>query len=243
MLRNYLIIAVRNLMKQKIFTFINVFGLAVGVACCMILGLYVHREWSYERHHPNAEQIYRVVRENIDEVGNRSFTTGTSGALNQLLQSDVPGIRSSVRVRRNRSLVSTDTQGFQQKFCQADPEILNVFDLPLVRGDRQTALTTPNSVLITESVAQKYFGKADPIGKVVREETFHKAEYIIIGVLKDLPKKSFLQFGFLTSQVADRSKRLWEKWSVRVGWMPIETYVVLKAVVQGLLIGHVHMGC
>ena len=77
MLRNYLIIAVRNLMKQKIFTFINVFGLAVGVACCMILGLYVNHEMSYDRHHPNAEQIYRVVQETLDEAGNQSFAPGT----------------------------------------------------------------------------------------------------------------------------------------------------------------------
>ena len=81
MLKNYLMIAVRILVKQKTSTFINVIGLAVGIACCIVLGLYVHHEMSYDRHHPNPENIYRVLRENIDEMGNQSFKNGTSGAL------------------------------------------------------------------------------------------------------------------------------------------------------------------
>ncbi len=229
MSRNYLIIAIRNLMKQKIFTFINVLGLAVGVACCMILGLYVHHELGYDRHHPNAENIYRVVRENIDRAGNRSFITGTSGPLTPVLRTEVPGIRTCVRLMTMGAWVGTNEKVFKQAVCLADPEILNVFDLPLVRGDHQTALTTPNGLLVTESIAQKYFGQADPIGRVVRTEDGIEGEYTITGVLEDLPETSLLQFDFLTSHhMSDRLKRIWEMWRIRFPWMPIKTYVVLE---------------
>lgn len=233
MLRNYLIIAIRNLVKQKTFTLINVFGLAVGVACCMILGLYMHHEWSYDRHYPNAENIYRVVRENIDEAGNRVVISETSGALIHLLRNDIPGIRNSVRLinphfTSSKIWIGTDTHEFKQRLCRAEPEILDIFDLHLVRGNRQTALTTPNGLLVTESVAQKYFGEKDPIGKPVWIEHGGQENYIITGVLKELPKTSMLQFDFLTSNVTGAYRRMWDQWRIGFGWMPIETYVVLE---------------
>ena len=146
MLKNYLTIAIRNLMKQKTFTFINVLGLGVGVACCMILGLYVHHEMIYDRHHPNAKRIYRVVREHVDQAGKRTFRSRTSGVLLQLLRSEIPGVRISSRVMSPTGIdawLGTHAQGSMQKFCLADPEILDLFDLPLVRGNRQTALNSP----------------------------------------------------------------------------------------------------
>ena len=227
MLRNYLTIAVRNLLKQKTFTLINVSGLAVGVACCMILGLYAHHEMSYDRHHPDAERIYRVIREDIDETGNGSFANGTSGSLSKLLRTEVPGIRTCVRVMRTGNWVGTDERGFMSVLCVADPEILEVFSLPMVRGDRRTALSTPRSVLVPESVAWKYFGEADPVGQVVQIERWHQDGYTIAGVLKDLPRTSLLQFDFLITNASDASRFGWDEWWVGVGWKPIETYVVL----------------
>jgi len=237
MLRNYLVIAIRNLRKQKLFTLINVFGLAIGVTCCMILGFYIHHEWRYDRHYPNAENIYRVVRENIDEAGNRTVISETSGALIQLFRNDIPGIRNSVRLinppfTSSKIWMGTNTHIFKQRLCRAEPEILNVFDIELVRGNRQTALTTPNGLLITESVAQKYFGEADPIGKAVWAENDGQENYIITGVLKELPKTSMLQFDFLTSNVTGAHKRMLDQWRIGFGWMPIDTYVVLETTAQ-----------
>ena len=164
MLRNYLWVAARNLLKYRVFALINVIGLAVGVACCLILALYIHHEWVYDRHHPDAEKIYRIIRESTDEAGTQSFTNHTPGALNQALRGEVQGVQTSVRLMTRAGWMKTSERGFQERLCLADPEILDVFALPLIRGDRRTGLKSHGSIFVTESVARKYFGMADPLG-------------------------------------------------------------------------------
>jgi putative ABC transport system permease protein len=217
MLNNYLIVALRNLLKQKTFTLINIFGLAVGVACFLILGLYVRHEFSYDRHHPNAERTYRIVREYADQTGNRLASSYSHGALNPLLRAEIPGVETSSRVMvRYSKIVADRAVEREQTFCLADPEILDIFDLPLIRGNRETALNRPWSILVTESAALRHFGKADPVGKSVRDEGKFPGEYIITGILRDLPETSFLQFDFLTStppEPRDFGQRIRRHWS------------------------------
>lgn len=242
MLRNYLIIAIRNLLKQKTFTLINVFGLSVGVASCMIFGLYVHHELSYDRHHPNAEQIYRVIQEITHEAGNKSFSPFSVGGLRPFFQNDMPGVQASVRVLiRKSSIVNDNFNGIDLLFCLADPEILRVFNLPLVQGDPQTALSTPNGLLITESAAKTYFGPADPIGKMMHDKGKFPGEYIVTGVLKDLPETSLLQFDFLTSTVPGLTKTgsawrengwLRKSWENKGAGGAVQNYLVLKTATQ-----------
>ena len=239
MLRNYLWVAARNLLKYRVFALINVIGLAVGVACCLILALYIHHEWVYDRHHPDAEKIYRIIRESTDEAGTQSFTNHTPGALNQALRGEVQGVQTSVRLMTRAGWMKTSERGFQERLCLADPEILDVFALPLIRGDRRTGLKSHGSIFVTESVARKYFGMADPLGLIVRADDFmFGGEYTITGVLKDLPETTLIQFDFLTStapgrevngwQENDYLRNAWERWG---GW-PNENYAVLSSEAQ-----------
>ena len=240
MFKNYLTIAIRNLLKQKTFTLINIFGLAIGVACCTILALYVHHELSYDCHHPNAEHIYRIIQERTHEAGNKSFSPFSVGGLRPFFQNEIPGIQASVRVLiRKSSVVNNNFNGIDLLFCLADPEILSVFNLPLVQGDPQTALTTPNGLLITESAAKTYFGQADPIGKMMHDKGKFPGEYIVTGVLKDLPKTSLVQFDFLTATVPGFTGSTWREngwmrkaWENKGAGGALQNYLVLQATAQ-----------
>ena len=228
MLKNYLTVAIRNLLRHKLYSFINLVGLALGIGCCLLILLYVQYELSYDRFHDQANRIYRVVRENIDGEGNSSFLTGSSGALASLLINEFPEVKQVVRMKNPplKTWVGYKDKGFLQSFCLAESSILKVFNFPLVKGNPGTALQAPSSVLITEEMAWKYFGEEDPIGKVIRAENWFIGAYIVTGVLKDLPENSTIKFDFLTSDLKDFGA--WNTWRIRTGWLPLTTYLMLN---------------
>ena len=233
MLSNYLIVTVRNLLKQKTFTLINVFGLSVGVGCSMVLGLYVHHQMSFDRHHPDSDRTYRVVQQGTGPAGGVSFTGYSAGALRSLLKNDIAGIRNSVRVMIRQSNIRIgDVTSYEQRFCLADQEVVEVFDLPLVRGDRLGALRTPRGILITESVALKFFGESDPVGTIIQDIGKFPGEYTISGVLKDLPETSLLQFDFLTSSRPDWPRPhwlggSWDEWPAKGVGGGLQNFIVV----------------
>ncbi|NUM77032.1 ABC transporter permease, partial [candidate division KSB1 bacterium] len=169
MLKNYLKIAFRNLRKHKGYSFINVAGLAIGMTCCALIMLYVQHEASYDCFHQHANRLYRVA---LDAgVGGRFIKSATTSApMAATLVQELPEVENAGRFWPvNRVLVSHGEKRFyEDNLIYADSSVLNMFSFPLVQGEAKTALAEPNSIVITEAMAEKYFGSDSPLGKVLR---------------------------------------------------------------------------
>ncbi len=197
MLNNYLKIIIRNIRKNKGYSFINIFGLAVGMACCILILLWVKDELSFDRFHDNADVIYRITEHQYDSSGDYFPVAVTPWPLAEALKDDFPEIVDSARLRiLSGRLISYKDKKFNEKdFVAVDPSFLKMFSFPLVKGDISTALTEPNSILVTEETAARYFGNEDPIGKVLAYN--NNIDFKVTGVLKNVHHNSHVQFDFL----------------------------------------------
>ena len=211
MLRNYLIIAWRNLWYNKIFSFINIFGLAVAMAASLLIYLYISFELSYDNFHENDKNIYRLVGTRTIEGEQKPTETYLSPFLGWFLQSQFTEIESFARIQYEEQAEfsiqsgSNDLQSYrEEKVFYVDQSILDIFSFPLLAGNPKTALLEINSLVITESLAKKYFGydhNADQYQDVLGRTILHngKRNYKITGVVKDNPTNSHFQFDALIS--------------------------------------------
>ncbi len=199
MLKNYLKIALRNLLRHKGYSFINIAGLAVGITCCLLILLFVQDELSYDRYHEKADRIYRLVVEN--EAEGRVFQNALSSApMVPALLRDYPEIESAARfypVDASVLVSHGDKRFYEARFFYADAAAFEVFTFPFIKGDPQTALSAPNTVVLTEEMAHKFFGQEDPLGKIIKVDL--QRDYLVTGVIKNIPNNSHLQFDFLAS--------------------------------------------
>ncbi len=205
MLKNYLKIALRNLWKFKQVTFINSFGLAVGMTACILMLLWVQDELSYDRFHENADQIYRVSREWRNADGETNLHLGhLAPPFAPLMKSDFQGdILEAVRLLSYNPLMTyeaADKQMIEDDFFFADSTLFKVFTFPMIQGNPETALIEPNSLVLTESTAKKYFGDEDPMGKTLNFE--NEMDMQVTGVVKDVPTNSHFNFDMLCSFVS-----------------------------------------
>lgn len=223
MLRNYLKIAFRNLLKNKAFSIINIAGLALGLTCCLLISLYVVDELSYDKFHENAENIYRV---NSDiKFGGQEMTIALSNdPIGATLVNDYPQVKQSVRFHsRGDFLVTKGDQTFrEERIIFADSTLFDVFTFPLLIGNPETALARPKTMVVTESTARKYFDRTDVIGEVLRFD--NEDDYEITGVMQDIPTNSHIRYDFFLSLAGDRQ-------SQQNMWLShnFYTYVVLEA--------------
>ncbi|MEK7728281.1 MAG: ABC transporter permease [candidate division KSB1 bacterium] len=200
MFKNYLKIALRNLLKYKGYSLINILGLAVGMASCILILLYVHDELSYDQHNERAAQIYRVTRQWFNSDGSSSLHLGhVAPPIGPLLKNDFPDILQMARIADgNEPLLRYQDKVFQEeRFYFADPNIFEIFTLPLLKGDPKNALADPNGVVLTSAMAQKYFGSEDPLGKVLNFD--NQADLKVTGVMREIPVNSHFHFDFLGS--------------------------------------------
>ena len=193
MLKNFIKIAFRNLKKYRTYSFINILGLAVGIGCALLIALHVVDELSYENFHEKADRIYRVVLEEY---------IGSSSPLAPALKRNLPEIEETVLIdnftRRSKKLFSTSEKRiYEERFILAEPSIFQVFSFSLLRGDPETALNNPNSIVLTETTAKKYFGEDDPMGKIMTLE--NTWDFIVTGVLEDIPENTHLKFDLMAS--------------------------------------------
>ncbi len=199
MLINYLKTALRNMKRHRGYAFMNILGLAVGMACCILILLYVQYELSYDRYHPNADDIYRIL---ISKEGfiDQPFA-GSPPALISALKNNFPEVIYASRVKKEVTSVRYQTRFFREnRFYFVDPNFLDMFNFPLLSGNPQTALDEPLSLLLTSDMARKYFGDEDPVGRVVICNTFGQpVDYHVTGVLDNVPENSHFHFDFLTS--------------------------------------------
>ncbi len=189
MLKNYLTIAFRNLRKHSGFTLINVFGLGLGIMASLLIGLYARHELTYDRFHEKADRIHLVYKERLTPTGMQR-TEDTWAPLSEALQDDYPAVVDGVRLMDNPEWVQYGEHRFQEQVTYADASLFDVFDVPLVRGDPTTALVDINNVVISEDIAERFFGDTDPIGKTLTVD--HTYSFTVTGILAPLPSNSTL---------------------------------------------------
>ena len=170
MFKNYVLVMIRNLRRNTIYTAINVLGLAIGLACCIDIGFFIHREMRFDFTHTELDKIYRVLRETGD-ADNRRFTASCPPPLGPAIQATLPGVSKVVRLMNPDNpppvISYSDKKFYEKNFYFADTNLLNVFSFQLLAGDKRTVLSEPFSVVITESASKKYFGTQNPIGKIL----------------------------------------------------------------------------
>ncbi|MCP4724674.1 MAG: FtsX-like permease family protein [bacterium] len=210
MFKNYLKIALRNINKNKGYSFINIFGLAVGVASTIFIAIYVFDELSYDRYHENADRIYRVAFSD--------FYSGiyTSTPLAGTLVNKFPEVETAARLFHGGFPVirSVDKVFSEERFCWVDSNFFEIFSFEFIRGDSRTALNKPNTIVITESMAEKYFGDKDPIGELLNSD--NSRDYLVTGVIKDVPLNSHFHFDFFASFLSNQLSQstYWGNFSV-----------------------------
>jgi putative ABC transport system permease protein len=197
MLRNYLKIAWRNLRKNKLYAGVNILGLSVGIASCILLGLYIIHELSYDRFHLQADRIVRVTMEysNGGTVG-KYANTGTK--VGPQFKRTFPSVKAFVRLFQYGRLVSSGDRAFDEKnFFYADSSFFQIFSFPLLRGNPETVLNAPGQIVLTQHMAKKYFGNGDPIGK--RLKISNSDIYTVTGIAQDPPDNSQIRFDLVAS--------------------------------------------
>ena len=197
MVKNFFRIAVRNISRHKGFTFINVTGLAVGLAASLLILLWVQDELSYDKYNINAKKIYRVEEDQFYS-GARYHVTVTPHPSGPVWKEKIPEIREQTRLNRLPRILFRQEEHvfFESLIVAADSGFFKMFTLPLVIGDAATALNSPHSIVLTEKLAVKYFGKANPIGKTLTIE--NKYQFMVTGVMKNLPGNSIFLAGRAT---------------------------------------------
>ncbi|MCI0692119.1 ABC transporter permease [candidate division KSB1 bacterium] len=197
MLKNYFKTALRNLLKYKNHSLINILGLATGIACCILILLFVRNELSYDTFHAKKNRLYRAVC--TLDLGARQLTSPNFPMpFGPALSAEIPEIQSTVRFQKRTAVVRYQDNLVREELLFSDPAILQVFTFPLIAGDPATALQSPGAVVISRAVAQKYFGNEDPLGKQISLR-LSEAElpFFISGVAENIPENSSIKFDFL----------------------------------------------
>ena len=224
MLRNYFKIAFRNLWKNKGFSAINILGLAIGITSCLIIMLFVYNELSYDRFNVKSSRIVRVTFQG-SAAGEKFNEASIMPPVAQTIKSDFPEVEDATRIRDfgRPKLVYGDKSFKEDAFAFVDANFFEVFTLPIIEGDAKTALAAPNTVVITKSLARKYFGNEDPLGKVINFKEGDKAGYKVTGVIKKVPDNSHFHFDLFASMISLPESR-------EPTWMSSNfyTYVMLR---------------
>ncbi len=219
MIRNYIKVAFRSLAKNKVMFSINVIGLAIGIATCLIIALFVADELSYDAYNTKAD---RIVRVNLDgKMGNEIIhESNVMPPVAATLKAELPGVEDATRIGKvytdvkvniNKQILNKGTLAF------VDPNFFDIFTLPLLKGNAETALTKPNTVILTEKQAKMYFGEEDPLGKVLDIQDIGYYDnghidlggfYTVTGVTEDIPENSHFHFDFFASMLGiEESKK------------------------------------
>ena len=225
MVKNYFLIAWRNLLKNKTFSLINIAGLSIGLACAMLILLYVKDEVSFDRFHKNVNNIYRIVSKSKDsgveyKNCNTGYLQGPGFAKN------VPGIETFVRIQGGAEDIKTGTEIQSQELLRVDPGFFSVFTFPLLNGNSETCLTEPNSIVLSEDFAKKQFGTSDAVGKIVMLKDDNQfVPFKVTAVSKRCPQNSSIKFNvllrFKESEAEAQNKDNWYSFF-------LNTFVVLN---------------
>ncbi len=229
MLKNYFIIAFRNLARHRIFSFINIFGFSIALVPVILTILYANYEFSYDKFNKNYKRIYRVAFE--DKIsGNDAISAMTPIPLAAAMKNEFPETETAARIQRGQDVVYRNDEKFEEKdIYYADPEIFKILSFEMIKGNPASALSDPFSVVISNSMAKKYFGNINPLGKTLKTK---RAYYLTVkGVYKDFPKNSHLCPDFIIpiSKILSASNDM-QRFSGASAWgmRRLYTYIMLK---------------
>src|SRR5215212_209530 len=197
MIKNYFKIAFRHLQKSRLYAFVNIIGLSIGIVSCLLIGIYIWDELSYDRFHKNAGRIARVTWEyNFGDAGtNKTSSTGTR--VGPEFTRRFPEAEAYVRIMKYPRVIAFGDKMFEEKnFLYADSAFFSVFSFPVLRGDAKTVLDAPDKMVITRSAAKKYFGNDEPVGKTLKVGV---KDFLVTGITADPPDNSQIKFDFLGS--------------------------------------------
>lgn len=229
MILNNLKVTFRLMQKHKSYSLINITGLAVGIACCLVVLLFVQEEMSYDRFHLNADRIYRISQDIHRPAGDYHSIRVPSwigpGLVNNLAE-----VEDNVRIVRWSGVVSSGDKRFEERLFFADPSFFKVFTFPLRLGNPENALAGPNSVIISRKMAEKYFGKQSPLGRILTVDG--RYDFMVSGILAEIPEQSHIKIDFLAPFVHTRhiyGEDRYEKQQVMT-----YTYLLLNRPVSGI---------
>ena len=198
MIKNYFKIAIRNLGRHKLFSFVNIAGLSVGLACVILILLFVKDEWSFDKFHRNGKNIYRLVQTITDTSGKERRNGNTGLPHGPVFAGEIPEIESYCRIMGWDMTTKKGNEGVKAKVLYTDPSIFNIFTVDIIKGNAAEMLKGRNAVVLTKDAAIKYFGSGDPLGKIVEIETEDKFEpFMVTGIVKNTPLNSSIQFDML----------------------------------------------
>jgi putative ABC transport system permease protein len=239
MIRYYTNLAVRNAINHKTISLINIGGLAVGIACCILALAFVRYHLSWDQHHEKADRIFSIIQTTPSEGDVRG---GTMGPVGPALETGYPEVEAVARIRRQGAWAMTEAGAFPSTIAVTDPAFVDIFDFTFLTGDRQTLFDRPLSIVITSSTARLWFGSADPIGEVVPIESYLlNGDYTVTGVIADPPLNasqslrnfhilSTTQIGPVTAKSQSRQDEVdstWKLWNV--GSWGLTTFVLLRS--------------
>jgi len=217
MIKNYLKTAFRNIKKFRSYSFINIFGLAIGMACCILIVLFVQDELSYDRYHENADRIVRLVDGFDVEGGLSRYYALSSAPFAPALKEEFPEVEEAVRIfpGRRRMVEFEEKKFYEDHLFFADASLFRIFTFPLTKGDPQTVLQSPNTMVISKIIAQKYFGKEDPINKTLK---INDQDFLVTGVMEEMRKNShFFANMFASLKTLEQNpsiqKRYFQSWA------------------------------
>jgi putative ABC transport system permease protein len=204
MLRNYFNVALRNLLRNKSASLIKITSLSVGMICFAIISLFIYQELSYDWFHKNPEQIFRVVKDFVNDDGSRIPDATTPPAFGPAIQKDLPEVAYTTRLFPNwgrKYLIQyDDTRSYEEGVVRIDSSFFDVFSFPFVKGEKKVATANSNFIILTESTAKRIFGNEDPMGKALKMDIAQFAtDFLVTGIIKDVPESSHFRFDFLIS--------------------------------------------
>jgi len=227
MFKNYIKITLRNLFRQKLYAVITIFGLSIGMTCCLLIMLYVKQELSYDSHFPNADRVYRAALKTIRSQG-ASLSAASPAPLGPALAEDYPEIESVTRIYFDSEVLFEygDKRLFEpNNVIYADPDFFKVFPFRIIRGDPSHLLDSPDAIVLTASMADKYFGGEDPVGKVLRVN--NQSHFMVTGIVEDVPINTHYHFGFVISFLAKNEENFGTWLNLWTGVTNLYTYAVL----------------
>ena len=198
MIKSYIKTALRNITKNKTTSLINISGLALGITCFIIIGLYVFSELSFDKYHSKADRIFRIgLSLKLNDIIYNEATLQFPAA--KVLTEDYPEIEKVVRFYTTQTplIKYGDKKFIEEKFFFADNSVFDVFDINITKGSAKAALNIPNSIAISESMALKYFGNEEPLGKTITYQ--NQNDFEVAAVFEDIPSNSHFRFDFLAS--------------------------------------------
>src|SRR5580693_6359737 len=208
MFKNYLKTAVRNLLRNKVYSFINIAGLSLGLACCMLIFLYSKDEVSYDRFHKNKENIYRIVANMTNPQGITNKFSSTGMMPGPEFKRQIPEIEDYVRIKDASYTVKNGNNVFDQEALCVDDNFFSVFSFPLIQGDAKTALKNIRSLVLSEEEAEKYFGNKNAVGHTLDlklNDTFRS--FVVSAVTRRSPQNSSIKIKMLVPILSDKNMR------------------------------------